>query len=361
VNHLKRTAQLIFCYLLSSVAFAVDGVIEINQACAVNGGCLPGDTAGFPVNIFNNAGSTSYRLTSDLHIEDANTTGISTIQPRITLDLNGFTIQGPVVCNGFATEVDCNPSGTGDGIKGGRFMTVKNGSVTGFGGNGIHLSSGRVMNINAYGNNQIGISVGFSTGDIPFGSLVSDCVANGNNLGILMGFGLVTNSVARGNRTNGFKIVFGGSLQGSSAIGNGGDGINVGIGTNESETTVERVSNNTSTNNGGVGIIGGNGVHISNNLVSENSGIGIQVHVGGLIQGNTVFNNGGHGIYVGSSNLVVDNAMRGNTGFGLFFFGGSQSNYHGNMMSVNTAGGVGGAGTGLSTGLNSCGNSTTCP
>ncbi len=33
----------------SPMAWAVDGVLEINQACAVNTGCFAGDTAGFPV------------------------------------------------------------------------------------------------------------------------------------------------------------------------------------------------------------------------------------------------------------------------------------------------------------------------
>ena len=44
-------------------ALAVDGVLEINQACAVNTGCSTGDTAGFPVTI---STSGSYRLTSNL-------------------------------------------------------------------------------------------------------------------------------------------------------------------------------------------------------------------------------------------------------------------------------------------------------
>lgn len=45
-------------------AFAVDGVLEINQTCAVQTGCFSGDTPGFPVTI-NATGS--YRLTSNLN------------------------------------------------------------------------------------------------------------------------------------------------------------------------------------------------------------------------------------------------------------------------------------------------------
>lgn len=36
---------------LAGSAWAVDGVIDINQARALAGGVTPGDTAGFPVTI----------------------------------------------------------------------------------------------------------------------------------------------------------------------------------------------------------------------------------------------------------------------------------------------------------------------
>ena len=41
------------CALLTLApgAQAVDGVLEINQACAANTGCFTGDSAGFPVTI----------------------------------------------------------------------------------------------------------------------------------------------------------------------------------------------------------------------------------------------------------------------------------------------------------------------
>ncbi|MDG2051443.1 MAG: hypothetical protein P8M78_14920 [Myxococcota bacterium] len=44
---------------LSSPALAVDGVLEINQACAVNTGCFSGDAAGLPVTI---TAAGSYRM-----------------------------------------------------------------------------------------------------------------------------------------------------------------------------------------------------------------------------------------------------------------------------------------------------------
>ena len=36
-------------------AFADEGVLEINQVCAVNTGCFVGDSAGFPVTIMDSA------------------------------------------------------------------------------------------------------------------------------------------------------------------------------------------------------------------------------------------------------------------------------------------------------------------
>ena len=42
--------------LVAPAAYAVDGVAEINETCAVQTGCLSGDTAGYPVTIDGTAG-----------------------------------------------------------------------------------------------------------------------------------------------------------------------------------------------------------------------------------------------------------------------------------------------------------------
>jgi hypothetical protein len=77
--------------VLAGPALAVDGVLEINQACAVNTGCFSGDVSGFPVSINGSAGR-SYRLTSDLVIPSVNSNGILANAPDI--DLGGFSIIG---------------------------------------------------------------------------------------------------------------------------------------------------------------------------------------------------------------------------------------------------------------------------
>ena len=68
-----RRLMLLLLFALATPALASDGVLEINQTCAVQTGCFPGDTAGFPVKI---TASGSYRLTGNLVVPDAFTSGI---------------------------------------------------------------------------------------------------------------------------------------------------------------------------------------------------------------------------------------------------------------------------------------------
>jgi hypothetical protein len=116
-------------------AFASDGVLEINQACAVNSGCFTGDDPGFPVTI---SESGSYRLTGSLEVSSADDTAIDIDASRVAIDLNGFQVKGPVVCGNVPLE--CNESGTGIGISSGRDRhSIRNGFIHGFGHIGINL------------------------------------------------------------------------------------------------------------------------------------------------------------------------------------------------------------------------------
>ena len=100
-----RLAVLPFLTLaLALPALAVDGVLEINQACAVSAGCFVGDSGGFPVTI---SSPGSYRLTSNL-ITRAPGDGIDVTTEQVEIDLNGFTIG----CDGGAAGGTCEP-GTG--------------------------------------------------------------------------------------------------------------------------------------------------------------------------------------------------------------------------------------------------------
>ncbi len=73
--HLRSLSSLTLlpvCLLTATTALAVDGVLELNQTCAISKGCTRGDDPGFPISIDGGDGR-SYRLTSDLLIGDANT------------------------------------------------------------------------------------------------------------------------------------------------------------------------------------------------------------------------------------------------------------------------------------------------
>jgi len=93
-------------------ARAVDGVIEINHARALAGGVTPGDAPGYPVDL---KVPGSYRLTGNLAQPDDKTIVIAVGADGVSIDLNGFSIRGPMTCvagydaqHTFVTAVTCN-------------------------------------------------------------------------------------------------------------------------------------------------------------------------------------------------------------------------------------------------------------
>ncbi len=160
-----RTA---LCLAFAVPAFATDGVLEINQACALaSTGCFPGDTGGsFPVTL---AQPGSYRLTSNL-APPGGTSGIVLNTADVHIDLNGFAIVGPLFC----APISC-PVGTGSGIETpsiqlGVRSSVVNGRVQGMGKDCIQLSgSARVSDVTVSQCGEDGIDAGG-------GSLVHDNV-----------------------------------------------------------------------------------------------------------------------------------------------------------------------------------------
>jgi len=118
---------------LATPALAVDGVLEINQTCAVETGCFAGDAPGLPVQITQPG---SYALTSDLNLPDfAETGGIELLADEVTIDLRGFAIRGSLTC----LPGDCTaglPFGVSPPLLGGggARTTVRNGMILGIPG-----------------------------------------------------------------------------------------------------------------------------------------------------------------------------------------------------------------------------------
>ena len=254
-------------------ARAGDGVIEINHTLAVAGGATPGDTPGYPVEIF---APGSYRLTGNLQQPAQNTDVVVVRADGVVLDLNGFSIQGTNRCQG--SPLSCEQSGSGDGVAfaplpgdvfANRLATiVRNGTIRGVAGNGVSAPGGAV-----------------SIHDV----LV---VHAGRN-------GIDTSNAAR--------------IRNCSAFENGGDGIEA--------TAPAVISGNHVQRNGA------NGIHttgafpggiVSGNLAHLNGGIGIFIDgLAASVQGNTITNNVGIGLRMDSTTIGYGhNVLASNDGGG---------------------------------------------
>jgi len=311
-------------------AWASDGVLEINEACALQTGCFSGDSAGLPVTITQPG---SYKLTGNLALATVNTTGISIAASDVRLDLNGFAIIGPVTCSEqFNPDpppnslLQCSGSGTGDAIIGqpnAEMIVIKNGTVKGAGRWGIVLQSS-------------------------LGSSVDGVTASHNgvgNAGIDI-LGNVTNCVASFNANGGIRVQIG-VVSGNLARFNGGPGIQGG--------SITVAANNVHENLGpGIEV---SAATVRGNTVTDNAGDGI--HASGIVDANEVSSNLGDGIEISGPSNVTGNTVEGNSGVGIRFVG--TGAYDRNVINGNTGGTVVG-GLQLAPGSsNFCNGNTTCP
>jgi hypothetical protein len=181
-------------------AFAVDGIVLIDQARALAGNVTPGDGPGFPVTISRPG---SYRLASNLNVP-ADAAGLILFASGVTIDLNGFQIAGS------------SADGTGiSALHARQAIVVRNGSVTGF-GRGIDLRglASDVRDITAFGNAAAGIVVGS-------GAIVSGNRVFNNAIGIEAGTSsVVSNNIVQFNRDVGLRVFSGSVIRGNSASNN---------------------------------------------------------------------------------------------------------------------------------------------
>lgn len=237
-NRMMTSAALMAALsAIITTAEAGEGVIEINQAQALEGGVVSGDAPGFPVTIDTPG---SYALTGNLNVA-TDSRAITILSDDVTLDLKGFRVHG----SGGGTDVDgISFEDSPDDFLPTDRVEVRNGIVENFSGHGVRLGNeGRVLDLRL-ANNQVGAAVerrGVMRGntviestiglDADRGSRVVDNVINQSDSGIECGarFGLTLDGkcVIRDNvlAVNDFGIVTGGSVIKGNTIANAQNGI----------------------------------------------------------------------------------------------------------------------------------------
>lgn len=242
---------------------ASDGVVEINQVRALEGGVTINDDPGFPVEI-NTSGS--YRLTSDLIVRDlpgaADLDVLAVSASNVTLDLNGFSIIGPVECSGSPRV--CTPTGAGVGVRLSGGSSVRNGTVRAMGDTGVRTGVGTlVRNVRAIGNGRVGISL-----ERYAAAVASQASFNGGPGIEIRGDGVrVEECEIRGNGGYGVTATAsdeGALLRRNAIAGNGNDGISIGGG------APAGVFSNSIYGNAGRGITGGVATGYGGNVVNGN-------------------------------------------------------------------------------------------
>jgi len=195
----------------------------------------------------------SYYLTTNLTGGAFN--GINITANGVTLDLMGFELVGGPGNAGFGITV----SGMRTNI------TVRNGTVRNWGGDGVHLSAARncvLQNVRALNNSEAGLVVGDA-------SVVNGCVASFNTSdGIVGGEACsILGCVVFTNHANGIRIGAVGVVRDCSAM-----------------------------RNGAAGLITEEGSTINDCSAAYNSSTGIKTSPGSTVTGCSAYANKGHGI-----------------------------------------------------------------
>jgi hypothetical protein len=245
------------------------GVILLNQANALSGHPNIGEGAGFPIQLFSPG---VYKLTSNLTVP-AGTSGIlitgdssgTGANGSFIIDLNGYTIEGPV----RGCPDACSSSGAADGITYLSHLpnnvTIKNGIIKGFEDNGISSLGDNltIENVTFDGNAGIGASTSRETS-------VKGCrfINNGED-GFYNGFGpsVITDSLFHNNQSDGARLLNGNaSITDSIFTSNGGDGLQS---TSGLEGTL--IKNSVLSSNGGYGLNLDSSVGYGSSVINNNT------------------------------------------------------------------------------------------
>ncbi|MBN1477551.1 right-handed parallel beta-helix repeat-containing protein [Candidatus Sumerlaeota bacterium] len=272
---------------------------------AINDANTPGTADS--VHVITDQGS--YYLEDDITIGSAAKNGIVIEASNVTLDLNGFRVDGreliPLPWVGRDLEISLDgilASGEVENI------TIRNGTVRDWGHDGIDLwgaTGVRLVDLTVMNGGIDGITAGEAC-------VVSQCVAEGNDgTGIRVGGrGVITGCVSQGNEGEGF-VVGSSNITACTATENGGSGINAAWGSLVADCIL--------VDNGGDGIfLSSEGNQALRNTCYANGypdsdGAGIEAQGHNRIEGNHVrFNDQGIRVSGGSGCLIVRNSATEN-------------------------------------------------
>jgi hypothetical protein len=205
---------------------------------------------------FNITKSGSYYLTTNLTVSSLSD-GIDINANNVTLDLNGFAIQGvPGSANGIVVFISSPIN-----------IIVRNGTISGCGMLGVQCGAGGnsvvLEHLNVYACGEYGISV-IGT------AVVRDCnCCSNSNSGISVGGGIVSGCSAQNNLSDGIRIT-GGTVSGCFSQANKGAGINC------NGNGGEAIGNTCIGNATGISI-GGSDNRVEDNHITASGSAGISV------------------------------------------------------------------------------------
>jgi hypothetical protein len=232
----------------------------------------------------------------------------------VTIDLGGFELVG------VAGSLD----GISVTVAGSRNITVRNGTVRGFGGDGINLNSSQnnqLTDLRVQSNGGKGINAGSN-------SRIDGCTAQSNVVGIATGSGCTVNQCTALSNTGTGITAFNSTLAHCSAFSNGQFGINASSGTTVTDCAAGwntstgifadgcTVTRCTSRGNGGDGITNSHG-SILDCTVNENTGNGINGGLSTPVRGCTAYLNSADGIHATVASIVTDCTATSNGGDGI--------------------------------------------
>lgn len=276
------------------VASSYKTLTEVEPRIAINAANTPGDASS----VYRISQPGSYYLTGNV-TGVSGKVGILVLANNVTIDLNGFTLQGVSGADDAIGVAFNIPSWTN--------FKVMNGTIRGWtkeGIDGFYANNCIIDRVHVDGSsNGYGIITGV-------GSTIRDCVVSNSGAGIVtpQGCTVVACSAYRNIGPN-FALGPGNTVTGCTAreaTAAGSPGFDVAEGST--------IANCSSTNNNGIGFTLGNNCTITGSTALGNTSSGFRMNSGGLVQACTAASNGAYGIQaVGSATSIIGCAANANT------------------------------------------------